>query len=67
MGLGDNAYVLDNSFYVANSARICDSTNKQCKCSAITEQCTGETICHAGGTCRGKYKNPININRNLKR
>ena len=65
MGLEVNAYVSE-SFYTVNSARICDSTNNQCKCSATTEQCTGETICYTGGTCQGKYKNPINISHNLK-
>ena len=56
MGLEVNAYVSDNQFYTANSARICDSATNKCKCSATIEQCTGEKICNKGGTCQGKYK-----------
>ena len=42
-------------FHAANSARVCDSTTNDCKCSTTTAQCTGETICNTGGTCQGKY------------
>ena len=56
MGLEVNAYVSDNLFYAINSARICDSATNKCKCSATTEQCTGETTCNTDGSCQGKHK-----------
>ena len=47
-------FVSGNEFYSANSAQYCDITTNTCKCSATTEQCTGQTTCSEDGSCQGK-------------
>ena len=47
-------FISGNPFYLVNSARYCDGTTNNCKCSATVEQCTGQTTCSKDGSCKGK-------------
>ena len=45
-----------SNFYSANSAKYCNATTKDCRCTTANELCTGRKICSKDDTCEGKQK-----------